>query len=332
MTGRGKDPSALANGRAGLRCRPVSDDNLLVVRLPNWVGDVCMALPALRWLHDRGFRLHVIGKGWTGDLLAAWPWTVSKAPAGTRDMVDMLVDTKATRGLLFTNSFSSALHMRMAGISATGYGKECRGLLLGNRIARIDGLHEVETFWRLALAVSGAQNAPPPDRLGLLLTDGHRAAAAAALASAGVSGPYTVLAPLAVGLVDGKPKVWPSFPLLCRMLLDGGETVVCCPGPGEEAACAAAAPGAVQLPGLSLGGYAAVMDGARAVIANDSGPMHLAAAVDAPVLGIFGASDPRRTQPWSRRGFAIGEAGAWPSPFQVWQALERVWAARGITV
>ncbi|GDY12819.1 heptosyltransferase II [Planctomycetota bacterium] len=307
-------------------------DSALAVRLPNWVGDVCMALPALRLLDEHGHSLALFGRGWAADLLSAWPWSVAKVPDGMRAVTAAVRASGASKGLLFTNSFSSALQMRLAGVRATGYGKECRGLLLGRQVLRIDGQHEVEAYWRLAQAALELPFSPPPDRLGLKLTEGHRTAAAAALVSAGVTGPYTVLAPLAVGLADGRPKVWPSFPLLSRMLLDAHETVVVCPGPGEEASCRAATPGATVVAGLGLGAYAAVMDGAKAVIANDSGPMHLAAAMDTPVLGIFGASDPRRTQPWSRRGFAIGEPGAWPSPFQVWQALDRVWAARGIAV
>ena len=64
---------------------------------------------------------------------------------------------------------------------------------------------------------------------------------------------------------------------------------------------------------LGLGAYAAVCADARVTVANDSGPMHLAAAVDAPVLGVFGPGDPRRTRPWGPRAHWLGGDGAWPS-------------------
>ena len=305
----------------------------LAVRLPNWVGDACMALPALAALRRAGFALRVFGKGWAGDLLAAYPDRVVRLPAGVLAQASALGDAGAIRGVLFTNSFGRALAMRLAGIDAVGYGHEGRSFLLGRRAPRPGG-HEVDAFWRLALAACGDDAAwdygvgqpdrrwpRPPRRLGLQLTTAHRAAAAAALATAGVAPGYVVLCPLAVGTIAGRSKQWPGFPVLARDLLAAGRQVVACPGPGEEAACAAAAPGAALLPGLGLGAYAAVLAGAAAVLANDSGPLHLAAAVDAPVLGVFGVGDPRRTRPWGPRAGFVGSAAGWPEPSQVRAAL-----------
>lgn len=305
----------------------------LAVRLPNWVGDVCMALPALAALRRAGFALRVFGRGWAADLLAAYPDRVVRLPAGTLAQARALAGSGASRGVLFTNSFGSALAMRLAGIDAVGYGHEGRSFLLGRRPPRAPG-HEVEAFWRLALAVRGEDAAwsfgvgrpaarwpAPPRRLGLELSAAHRAAAAAALAAAGVGPGYVVLCPLAVGTIGGRSKAWPGFPAIARELLAAGRVVVVCPGPGEEAAAAAAAPGAVALPGLGLGAYAAVLAGAAAVLANDSGPMHLAAAVDAPVLGVFGLGEPARTRPWSPRAAIVGDAAGWPEPSQVRAAL-----------
>jgi heptosyltransferase-2 len=189
-------------------------------------------------------------------------------------------------------------------------------------------VHEVEAFWRLAAALVEAHGlAPAPATIPhatLPLTPTHQAAARAALAAAGVDGPFTVLCPLAVGLIDGRSKQWPSFPLLCRGLVEQGEVVVACPGPGEEAACAAALPGARLLNGLGLGAYASVLAGARRVVANDSGPLHLAAAVGAPVLGVFGAGDPDRTRPWSPCGATVGDGRGWPTVQAVWESLGRL--------
>jgi heptosyltransferase-2 len=106
------------------------------------------------------------------------------------------------------------------------------------------------------------------------------------------------------------------------MLTEQGCTVIACPGPGEEAACASALPGVTPIPGLGLGAYAAIMATAQRVVANDSGPMHLAAAVGAPVLGVFGVSDPQRTRPWSDRIQVIGSERGFPSVQAVWAAVE----------
>jgi len=281
----------------------------IAVRLPNWVGDVCMALPALARLRAVGFRLHCFGRGWAADLLAAEDDVVVKLPGGILADARAIRASGARRGVLFTNSFGSALRMRLGGVRAVGYGR-LRSPLLGGRIARAPGNHEVESFWDLAKALVDGSDALPRT-LGLRLHDRHRAEAEAALAAAGVRPPYAVLAPLAVGRINGQSKQWPGFPLLCRLLRDRF-AVVACPGPDEAEATARALPGAVLLNGLRLGAYAAVMARAAVTVANDSGPMHLAAAVGAPVVGVFGVSDPGRTRPWSPRARTVGDARAWP--------------------
>ena len=320
---------------------PATNANL-TVRLPNWVGDVCMALPALQALQHAGADMCLIGKGWAKDLLSGHSWPVVKAgPDLAKSLAEAhqrQVEVESKRytrdpttvvhqgpprwlggpALLLTNSFSSAWQTRRIGLRPIGHRGDFRRLLLHRSLARPPkGLHEVESFWRLAVFAAQVLGLPPladqpPAILGLRLSSAHHLQAATALATAGISSPYVVLCPLAVGTIAGKSKVWPSFPLLCRVLREQNLTVVACPGPGEEPACQAALPGAILLPGLGLGAYAAVLHQSQLVIANDSGPMHLAAAVQAPVLGIFGAADPDRTRPWSPLGSTIGNAQGWP--------------------
>ena len=59
-----------------LRATPSSIVKPLIVRLPNHLGDACMALPALDLLADRGFALTLAGRPWAKDLFSAYPWTV----------------------------------------------------------------------------------------------------------------------------------------------------------------------------------------------------------------------------------------------------------------
>jgi heptosyltransferase II len=304
----------------------------LRVRLPNWVGDACMALPALRELEARGAALSLAGRGWAGDLLEAHGWPVLKLPSGLRAGTAALRAAAGPRqGLLLTNSLSSAAVFRLAGVSALGHRNEGRSLLLGRALAKPEGLHEVEVFWRLAGAAAAWLSLPgwpasPPASLGLRLTDAHRHAAAQALAAAGLAAgqPYAVLAPLAAGTAGGVPKLWPRFGELDEALRARGCATVVCPGPGETEAARAAVPRARVLVGLGLGAYAAACAGAVATVSNDSGPMHLAAAVDAPVVGVFGPSDPARTRPWGPRAAWTGGAGVWPSVAQVLEALDRL--------
>jgi len=309
----------------------------LRVRLPNWVGDACMALPALRELEARGAVLSLVGRGWAGDLLSGHGWPVLKLPSGLRAGVAALRAAGGPRrGMLLTNSLSSAAAFRLAGVSALGHRNEGRSLLLGRALAKPEGLHEVEVFWRLAGATAAWLSLPgwpasPPASLGLRLTDAHRHAAAEALAAAGLAAgqPYAVLAPLAAGTVGGVPKRWPRFHELDAALRSRGWVTVVCPGPGEAEAARAAVPGATMLAGLGLGAYAAACAGAVATVSNDSGPMHLAAAVGAPVVGVFGPGDPARTRPWGPHAAWTGGAGAWPSVAQVLDELDRFGPAPG---
>ena len=81
-----------------------------------------------------------------------------------------------------------------------------------------------------------------------------------------------------------------------------------CPGSNEYLCLP---DGVITLSGLSLIEYAAVLASAEQVVANDSGPMHLASAVGASVLGVFGVTDPQRTSPLG--GDVVGDQTAWPT-------------------
>ena len=88
---------------------------------------------------------------------------------------------------------------------------------------------------------------------------------------------------------------------LARRLAARGLTIVLTAGAGEEAWVSEAAreiERSVILLGLSIPELAELIRGARLYVGNDSGPMHLAAAVGTPVVAIWGSSDSRRWRPW----------------------------------
>ncbi|MFM8768052.1 MAG: glycosyltransferase family 9 protein, partial [Rubrivivax sp.] len=116
----------------------------LVVRLRNWVGDVVLSVPTLQRLQASGFELHLVGKGWAGDLLAGFGWQVHKLPArhferlGQLQQLRRALSSAGRRpvGLAFPYSFSSALEMRLAGLRPTGFAYEGRSLLLHRAVRR----------------------------------------------------------------------------------------------------------------------------------------------------------------------------------------------------
>jgi heptosyltransferase-2 len=311
----------------------------LLVRLHNWIGDVIVGLPALALLAEHGVRVELVGKPWAASLLAGHGWPVHVQPQGLRARAAqwkalnasllgerLRVGGKPIDALLLATSFSSALECRLGGVRAYGYDTDSRRWLLARARPRPQpqGLHMVEEQWRLACALLGIER-PVPREIGLVVTPAASAAADALLASHGVDGPYAVLCPFATGTLHGRSKVWPGFQQLARTLRERGVPVLLCPGPGEEDAAEAGYPGTTILPRVPLADYAALLQRATVVVANDTGPGHMAAAVGAPLVSVLGPTDSMRWGPWGSRVRVVQRPDGWP-PFDavLAQVLQRL--------
>ncbi len=309
----------------------------LFVRLPNHLGDACMTTPALELLAARGFALTLVGRGWARDLFAAYPWATIALKGGWRERPALLRPALAhageqARALLFTNSFGSALDFFLARHRAAGYATDGRRLLLRPAI-RVPsqwetGMHMVEYYWFLAATFAGS-TAPAPPQLALKVAPEASERARTMLAAAGVHRPYVVLCPVAVGLHRGRVKAWDGFGQLCDALRADGHTIVACPGPGERDAVAAVLNGAVILPSTDVATFAALLAGSRLVVANDSGPGHVAAAVGARLVSVFGVTEPVRTRPWGTSVTLVGSEHGWPRYEEVQIAVEHALAVCG---
>jgi heptosyltransferase-2 len=299
----------------------------LIVRLPNHLGDVCMSIAALDALAAAGYALTLAGRPWIGSLFEAYPWHTVALKGRRRDHVRALSAVAAgSRGLLFTNSVSTALEFRLAGIASTGYARGGRSLLLSQAVPVNDADHMVEYYHRLATTLI-AQRCIVPEMLGLHVGDGAKQRMHQALAAAAVSRPYVVLCPVAVGLHHGKVKAWDGFTRLHRELLARGHRVVALPGPGETDEVRRALPEGIVLPESDVGAFAALLADAQLVVANDSGPGHLAAAVGAPLVSVFGVTEPEKTRPWGPRVRMVGSGSGWPSYDEVVTAVDSLLAA-----
>ncbi len=112
--------------------------------------------------------------------------------------------------------------------------------------------------------------------------------------------PYVVVHPGSIM----ETKRWrpQAFGEVAQKLAARGFKIVVTAGPGEEPFASAVAKeidGTVILLGLTIPELAELIRGARLYVGNDSGPMHLAAAVGTPVVAVWGSSDSRRWRPWS---------------------------------
>src|SRR5262249_7145664 len=173
------------------------------------------------------------------------------------------------------------------------------------------GMHMVDYYYTLAADFLGT-GGEPPEQLDLKVAPTRRANARALLDAAAVGEQVIVLCPVAVGLHRGRVKAWDGFGRLCADLRAQGHTVVACPGPGEQAAVAGALQDATILPSTDVGTFAALLALSRLVVANDSGPGHIAAAVGARLVSIFGVTEPTRTRPWGPAVRLVGSERGWP--------------------
>lgn len=313
----------------------------LIVRLRNFVGDTVLSLPALRLLQGRGYRLELVGKGWARSLLEAEGWTVHVRPDGLRERVAQLRELRRhllaedpgfdarSNTLLLPYAFSAALDARLAGLRAEGHAGEGRSWLLRRAHPRREGQHTLEEYWELACDFLGI-SAEPPESIGKQVSEAQRVQARALLAAQGIEpGRFVLICPFANGRVEFLERSWPAFPDFVRRLHAAGRRVVIVPGPAEVQGARDLYPDATRLDGVTLAVYSALLQLAGVVVANDTGPAHMAASVGARLLSIWGPVDPDRWAPWGSTVTLLRRQPGWVGVDEVQSAVDQAlpWAA-----
>ncbi|MBF0295549.1 MAG: lipopolysaccharide heptosyltransferase II [Magnetococcales bacterium] len=292
-------------------------DAVLVIG-PSWVGDMVMAQVMLRILSQDqpGVAIDVLAPPWSLPLLARMP-EVRRAiplPVGHGEL-GLATRWHLGRGLrgaygqaiVLPNSLKSALIPWFAAIPRrTGFVGEMRFGLL-NDARRLDKRRWPRTVDRFSVLArpQGASlpNPLPQPRLHADPEAGH--AILARFAGTETTAPLLALCP---GAEYGPAKRWPVdfFTRLAHdMTMEGWRVVVLGSAKetdlGEEI-LAGEMPGAINLAGrIALEEALDVLALADAVVTNDSGLMHVAAALDRPGVAIFGSSDPAHTPPLGGR-------------------------------
>ncbi len=293
-----------------------------------------MALPAIRALMIAGCDCTLVGRGWGESLFAALerPYIVIDGSLfADRRRVRARRNALGgdVRGVVLPNSIGSALLFVAAGVPSAGLATGGRSALLRWPIAEPGQCHEVERFYAVAQGTLAAWALQPPAALSQVLAldvTAEQDAAAQRLLAERQVGRYALLAPVATGVHHGQPKHWSHFAALMPELRQRGLQPLAAPPVAEVDAVRAALPGATLLPPVALGVFAALAGNAAVVIANDSGSSHVAAAVGARQVTIFGVTDRQRTGPWSRRAVCVGANGAWPSIAAVIAAIDEALA------
>jgi heptosyltransferase II len=213
-------------------------------------------------------------------------------------------------GVLLSNSFRSALMLRLANVTRrVGYDRDARGLLLTDRLVPYieDGRFLAQPMVRYYQALSrylGCDNSDA--RPELHRTEQETADARALLTRNGVNPdrPYIALNP---GAAFGSSKMWGAdkFAEVADEIVRRGrhQVVVLC-APNERPIANAIHEAQRRREGVAnfrnetteLGAIKAVIAGADLLVTNDSGPRHFAIAFDRPVVTIFGPTDPAWTE------------------------------------
>lgn len=284
----------------------------IAVFLPNWIGDVVMATPALRALHDaypgarfvgvcRPYVAGVLeGSGWLDGTLfleARGPWA-HRWPA----VAWKLRQARCDLAMLFPNSFRSAWVAWLGGARRrVGFDRYARGRLLTDRLqpqrdqqGRLLPFPIINDYNRLAVAAGCAH---PGYRMALYTTVADERAADHVWDKFNL-GRHEEVVCLNPGAAFGAAKYWDveNFAALARELGDNrGSGVLLLCGPKErdlarKIACLAARPTVHALAdeALSVGLTKALIRRASLLVTTDSGPRHFAAAFDRPVITLFG--------------------------------------------
>lgn len=307
---------------------------VVVCRLPNHVGDCCMTLPALRLLEASGFTPYLVGKRFAEDLMLGMGWRFDPIEGHVSEDISRLNylsdQLQKPLGLLFPNSFGSALQFKLAGIRSAGFGTDGRFFLLDKKLPEpAHDVHEVVRFFTVAyeaIKAWGAQPAwsEPTNELGLRLITRHTAGAKNLKEKYQIPEKFALIAPIARGVHHGKIKHWTHINSLVKPLKALGIEPIVLPSPDEIEDAKVACPDARHLPPTNLGTYAALCKEASIVIANDSGISHVAAAVGAKQLTLVGVTDPKRTGPWNPNATVVGSEKGWPSEQEVVSKLKQI--------
>jgi heptosyltransferase-2 len=277
----------------------------ILIRAPNHLGDFVLALPALAAAPDSAIlvarRLVPLAR------LALPGRTVIPLEAGVAGYLGGIATVRRgsfARAILLAPSFSSALLMRLAGIpERRGSATDGRSRLLSDPVPphRFDGVHRVAEYWHLVTG-SYPEGLPPPS-----ITIPAEPLLAWRNTPAAREGLVAVFPGSNAPARRWEPD---RFAELVHRLAGAGHPVAVLGGEQErDLTERVAGRSAIDLGGKTdLVALAACLSECRLLITNDSGPMHLAAALGTATISLWGAGDPARTAPLGARQVILRHA------------------------
>jgi lipopolysaccharide heptosyltransferase II len=280
----------------------------IVVRLPNWLGDTVMAVPALRSLREAFPEARVLLAGpWVellagqglGDVLVGYP----RSWSGRLRVADAVRDFAGDTVMLFPNSFeAAAAAVYWRGRRRVGFAMDGRSWLLTDALALpAPRLHQVDEYLLLVahLGATGAVREPRLEAPGPEADTRQRARRL--LREGGVPEGKPIVG-VHLGAAYGPSKVWARERVVefCRRGQARGVVPVLLGAPSDAPAAAdvqreTRAVSLVGRDGPDL--LPAVLTEIAVLVSGDTGVAHLAAALGTPVVALFGPTDPALTAP-----------------------------------
>jgi len=285
-------------------------ERAILVIGPRWVGDMVMAQCLFTALKAAApdVPIDVMAPSWATPLLDRMPEVRARLDApfkpkefglGERFRIGRSLRGRYSDAYVLPGSWKSALVPFFAGIGRrVGYTKEMRWGLLTEMppLPKAIKRRTAETYFRLA----GTGGPRPVPRLSVDGANQARLHGAHGLTAGG----YVALMP---GAEYGPAKRWPSrsYAEFARGAMADGERVILLGSPKDAevgAEIVALAPGVIDLTGQTrLEDAIDLIAGARLAVCNDSGLMHVAAAVGTPLVAVYGSTSPANTPPLSDR-------------------------------
>jgi heptosyltransferase-2 len=303
----------------------------ILVRATNWIGDAILSLPALRALRSRFPAAHIsiLARPYVAELYQGQSIADALIPydsrgkhaglRGTEHLASELSTCKFDAAVLLQNAFDAAwLAWRAKIPERIGYARDARGFLLTKAVpvpkpGEIPA-HEQFYYLELLRRAGWVNNYSGPTCIALHIEPPALENAERALLLAGAR-PGRLRIAIGAGASFGSAKCWPPsrFAEVAKRLQTDRDADVILFGTAGEADVSAAISAEMRHPPIDLAGKTAIVDlpallsQCHLFIGNDSGAMHIAAAVGLPVVAIFGPTDPEGTAPVSLRCTIVQE-------------------------
>ncbi len=297
----------------------------ILIRGTNWIGDVIMSLPAVSSVRKTFPNSHIVvlAKPWVADLYRACSEVddviVFESPGrhdglrGKLRLAEELRDGKFDIAILLQNAIEAGIIAWLAHIPIrAGYNSDCRGFLLTHSVHRTREVRKIHQIYYYLEMVKTLGFNEAGEKIRIAPEKDARAAAERILKENGIHEGETIIG-IAPGATYGPAKMW--FPkrfaeVADRLADEFSAKIVLFGSPGDRERADLVQEHSsnrmINIAGATtLKNAIAVIKKCNLFISNDSGLMHLAGALEVPLVAIFGSTNPVTTSPPGKKSVVI---------------------------